>query len=462
MSPKTIRYSFTVFARTTGVTGRIQDLAIVITQIVTKGSSQTVRQSYLNRNFSDSRYFLPQILRYGYARKRTLERASLLDDTRKELEALKLLVDKVEDPKKNGPKFLKRAQLVVTGFNSQLKARSQRIGHFVNLLQVYLTESAAQEGLETEVRKSLKASTSTTDFVPEKLHGTLEWIWMHDKFIRWTGSTAVPEAGGSSLAQATERAPDIDERVLVLYGVNGQEIYIIIDGIDESSDDWNNLRDGPLSGISKLLESISQLRVLLSGRQTSLRMARRSWPLHIELTPEVIKDEISKFIQHELDNCPEIHDKDIKDCIQAELESKSIVMFLWVKLHVVEEGVVDACGDVITLRGELVYLRHTSLREFLIRQPDEIDHDGAPTAKYFRLEARSCQNVMAMTCLRYLQNISWRGPSEEHYRAKDIEMLFPSLGYATPYLASHFLNSSSEEAFSWLEFVMSMENDETR
>lgn len=579
----------------------------------------------------------------------------VLDDTRQELEALRILVDKVDDPKNNGPKFLKRAQLVFTGFESQLNARSQRIDRVVKLLEVYLADSAAQARLEVQVRKLLKPSTSTTDFIPEKLHGTLEWIWTHDKFLRWTGSTT-PQVGGNSSSSAVGSPPDIDTRILVLYGVNGcgksvlaasiadglrrkgtatfffsfwaghshdtrsdvmfrtvlwhlieqaprdrqtrrmshllhnkaelrstdavinqiqelciehgQEIYIIIDGIDESSDDWNNLKDGPLGGILKLLRSISRLRVLLSGRQASLRIAIQRWPFHIELTPELVKDDMNKFIQYELDNCPD-HHKGIKDFIQMELKSKSTVMFLWVKLvfkelrvsfseaevhhtlshlpdqlgqeyhrlftmlsqrlqgrqkkpsvgmqrakdllgliigaarpmtmtelriayayssvpnggdkycerSISEEAIIDACGDIITLRGELVYLGHTSLREFLVRQADEADHDDPPTADYFRLETSSCQKVIALTCLRYLQNISWRGPSQEHYQEKDLEPHFPFLSYAASYLASHFLNSDmdtskvhsyiaaffhSEAAFSWLEFVVSLENDETR
>ena len=130
-------------------------------------------------------------------------------------------MEKIEDPKNHSPNFLKRAQIVLTSFNSQLKARFQRTDHSVNLLQVYLTESSAQAHLETQVRKLLKPSTSTSDFIPEKLHGTFEWIWTHNKFLRCVASTAVLQAVGSLSANGADSTPDIDSRVLVMYGVNG-------------------------------------------------------------------------------------------------------------------------------------------------------------------------------------------------------------------------------------------------
>ncbi|KAK4444727.1 hypothetical protein QBC34DRAFT_334387 [Podospora aff. communis PSN243] len=570
---------------------------------------------------------------------------AILDDTRKELEELGLLVDRIEDAKNNGPKLLQRARLVFTGFESQLKARSQRIDRSVNLLQVYLTESAARAQLEAQ------------------LPGTLQWIWTHDAFLRWQGSNGTPQAQGSTSTQATDRAHNVAARVLLLYGVSGcgksvltasianglrekgatafffpfwashshgtssesmfrtllwqllqqtpddqqmkhmthllnnegelrsgcstetlinhieqvgvkrgRELYLIIDGIDESSDDWNDIRDGPLGRVSKLVQSLPQLRVLLSGRQASLRTARRIWRQHIELTPDLVKEDMKAYIQHELDNCPEIHDEAVKTRIRMELESKSTVMFLWVKLvfkelrlsfseaeirqtlcrlpdqlgqeyhrifnmvakrlqgrqkspsvgmqrakdiltlmlgaarpltmtelrlayaysselsssdkcynerTITEEGVIDACGDIITVRGEFVFLAHSSLREFLFRQPDEVDHDGGhPPAEYFRLDAGSCQKVMALACLWYLQDIPWCGPGREHSPAgKDLEALHPFLSYATSYLPSHFLNSNmdtqevqshtesflqSEEALCWFEFIMFLENDATR
>ena len=579
----------------------------------------------------------------------------ILDDMRKELEGLNLLVDRVEDAKNKGPNFFRRAQLVLTGFDSQLKARSQRIDRFTNLLQVYLAESAAQTRLETQLRKLLKPSMNTSHFIPQKLDGTLEWIWTHDTFRRWMGSAATPDAGGSiSAGRAAEGLSDAHMRVLVLHGVNGcgksvlaasvadklrsrgvvtvmfsfwagsshdtrsdvmfktimwqlleqspkgqhtkfashlvnnkaelgnvdavitetgrlgvelgREIYVILDGIDESSDDWNNPRDGPLGGISKLLKSVPLLRVLLAGRQASLRMARRRWPLHLELTPELVRDDMNKLIQHELDNCPDIRDNDMKGCIQRELESRSTVMFLWVRLvfkelrlcfseaevhatlkrlpdqlnqeyhrlfillskrlhgrqtdpsvgmqrakailgliigaarpltltelqlayahslgpdttgsyhggMISKEGIIDACGDIIALRGESVSLGHTSLREFLIRRVDEPNAGDAATADYFRLDAQSCQEVMALTCLRYLQSITWRIPGKERYPARELESRFPLLCYAISHMASHFLNSNisihqmqdyarsllqSKGEFDWLEFAVSMEND---
>ncbi|KAK5655825.1 hypothetical protein OQA88_5363 [Cercophora sp. LCS_1] len=578
----------------------------------------------------------------------------ILDETREELEGLTLLVDRVEDAKNNGPSFFKRARFVLTGCDSQLQTRSQRIDRSISLLQVYLAESAARAQHESRVFKLLKPSTSTTDFIPEKLEGTLEWVWTHDAFQRWTGAhTTLQTSGGPSTAPAGSVVSGSQDNVLTIYGVNGcgksvmaasiadglrkrgfttlffsfwsgnphdtqsevmfrtilwqllgkipqerrmrclsrlleiqadlkstkvvvseiqqlsiehpSDIYLILDGIDESSDDWNDMRGGPLGQISKLLQSISQLRVLLAGRQASLRMALRKWPTRIELTRELVCDDMAKLIRSELSNCPNITDDKIKDHIRKELESKSAVMFLWVKLvfkelrlsfsqaeihhtlsrlpdhlsqeyhrlfeiiskrlqgrqtnpsvgmqrakdvlglvigaarplklhelrllyaysspsgtgcysenMITEEGIIDACGDIITTRGEFFYLGHSSLREFLVHQPGKPGKNDGSAAEYFRVDPQSCQKVMALACLRYLQDITWHVPDEDCL-PKTLVSRYPLLCYATSYLTSHLLNSDmdttefldhletyirSEQALCWLQFAVCMENDE--
>ncbi|KAK0657832.1 hypothetical protein B0T16DRAFT_402602 [Cercophora newfieldiana] len=581
----------------------------------------------------------------------------ILANTLKELEALGLLVDRVEETKNNGPNIIHRAQLVFSGFDSKLKAKSQRIDRIVRLLQVYIAESAAQDQLQDRARKAIKPSTTAARFIPEKLQGTLEWFWAHKTVELWTGAPVTTRNGGSSSkTPATEMIADIQSRMLLVYGVNGcgksvlaasvaddlrnrghftvffsfwagssnemradvmfrtvlwqilvttpkeqrmahmarllesqtdlrntdglvseiqqlandynQEIYVIVDGIDESSDDWNDMRGGPLGHISKLLQLIPRLRVLLTGRQPALRSALRRWQLYIELTQELVKDDIDKLIRHELENCSNISDEGIKMHIQAELESKSTVMFLWVKLvfkelrlsfsnaevrhtlsHVPdqlnqeynrlfgtlsrrlhgrqsspsigmqrakailglvisaarpltltelrlaftysttqesdnyddcmisEEGIIDACGDIITTQGDLVYLGHTSLREFLVSRPSTTGTDENSTPGYFSLEPHSCQRTMALACLRYLRDIQWREPSGKQMSLQSLESRFPFLPYTATYLASHLLSSDmdadevrdhvasflgSEEGSSWLEFAISMENDEAR
>ncbi|KAH7128976.1 hypothetical protein EDB81DRAFT_764127 [Dactylonectria macrodidyma] len=110
------------------------------------------------------------------------------------------------------------------------------------------------------------------------------------------------------------------------------DIYCVLDGIDESADDWNEIKSGPLDGLIALLQSIPRMRLLLIGRQSSLRMALRRWPLRIELTRDLVQDDLNRFISFELDNCPSITDDAIRNNVRIELESKSTVMFLWIKL----------------------------------------------------------------------------------------------------------------------------------
>jgi len=54
---------------------------------------------------------------------------------------------------------------------------------------------------------------------------------------------------------------------------HGQPIYLIVDGINKCSDNWNDLRDGPLGDISKLVSHRDGTRVKVY-RHISLGQAR--------------------------------------------------------------------------------------------------------------------------------------------------------------------------------------------
>ncbi|KAH7322495.1 hypothetical protein B0I35DRAFT_183127 [Stachybotrys elegans] len=115
------------------------------------------------------------------------------------------------------------------------------------------------------------------------------------------------------------------------------EIFCVIDGIDESTDDWNSLdKNGPVSCLTDLLQAIPTMHLLLIGRQSSLRSAIRKWPSRIELTRDLALDDLNKFISAELDSCPNITDVETRQIILKELDAKSTVMFLWIKLVIKE------------------------------------------------------------------------------------------------------------------------------
>jgi hypothetical protein len=109
-------------------------------------------------------------------------------------------------------------------------------------------------------------------------------------------------------------------------------IYCALDGIDESVDDWNDVTSGPLGLLVKLLQSIDRIRLLLVGRQSSLRSALQRWPLQVEVTRELVYRGLAKLIAFELDNCRNITDEAVREKIRMDLEARSTVMFLWIKL----------------------------------------------------------------------------------------------------------------------------------
>lgn len=124
------------------------------------------------------------------------------------------LVDKAEGTKTRSSVF-KRAHLVLSGFEKDLKERGQRLDRMVNLLQVWISEWTIRSTQRSQLRKALAAS-ATTDFIPKKLDGTLEWVWHYEVFKAWALSS-----GGSSEKTPVSHADHLDTKVLIIHGVKG-------------------------------------------------------------------------------------------------------------------------------------------------------------------------------------------------------------------------------------------------
>ncbi|KAL6824265.1 hypothetical protein J3E69DRAFT_381195 [Trichoderma sp. SZMC 28015] len=135
------------------------------------------------------------------------------------------------------------------------------------------------------------------------------------------------------------------------------ELYVIIDGIDESEDDWNQPSPGPLDHIETLLKTNARMRLILIGRRSSLRGALTRWSPEIELTSDLIRNDIARFIASQLKNCPLIGEIR-RDEIQKVLESKSSNMYLWIEY---------IFNDLRTAGSE------REIMEALNRQPDDLD-----------------------------------------------------------------------------------------
>lgn len=572
--------------------------------------------------------------------------APVVRDLNAEIKELERLVGRVESSK-DGPGFLSRIQLVLTGVAKEFEKHTKRIESLNNLLQTHLSEFTIQLNQKAQLQKLLKPSS--TEFIPRNLEGTSNWIWSHNTFNRWLGS-GVNNAAGS--VRATEASSIGSNRILVIYGIKGcgksvlsasvvnqlkrrgsttlffsfwasddrdrrsgtmlrtllwqllqslpqdnqirhiarllenrasledvnelalelhrlsaeqkGTVYCVLDGIDESVDDWNDIKDGPLSLLMNLLQSNEHVRLMLAGRQSSLRSALQQCQLRIEITRELVHSDLSRLISSELDNCPNIADESVRESIRVELEKKSTIMFLWIKLvfkelrlafsplelnttlhrlpdgldreyhrlftilmtrlhgrlsnpsvgmarsrsllglivgalrpltmselqhlHAIstpavsnswldnlpsEDGIIDACGDFITVRDGLVYLGHTSVREFLLRPVDHWQGQDA-SISYFCLEAQKCQRMIGLACFQYLKQVNWLA-QDPNNPAEPLVRQYPLLQYASFYMASHLLNSDMRiaeilddlydffqrgEMSAWVEFVAYSESDE--
>lgn len=339
--------------------------------------------------------------------------APVLRDVQDDVNGLQCLINKATGSKGHSS-VLKRAHIVIGGLEKQFKEHVQRIESTTKLLQLYLAESTLQFSQRSQLQNILRPCN--TDYIPEKLDGTAQWLWSHETFNYWMGSREVSASSSAGIMTIDQVA----DRVLSIYGVkgsgksvlasslvqdlrsqghvvlffsfwagsdearksismlrcllwqlldtlpeeeqhihiprllkksleltkmssiaielhklceyDGKGIYIILDGIDESADDWNDTRCGPLSILLELIQNHTSVRLLLVGRQASLRPALSKWPLSIEITKILISHDLQKLIAYELDNCPNLSDPDIRERVRKDLESRSSVMFLWIKL----------------------------------------------------------------------------------------------------------------------------------
>lgn len=107
--------------------------------------------------------------------------APVLNYVQDEVTSLQSLIDTVTvEGSTGGLGLFKRAQLVFSGFGKKFQESKDSIESLKSLLHMFLTESAIQAGHRTRLRKLLRPLT--TEFIPKKLKGTLEWTWSHETF----------------------------------------------------------------------------------------------------------------------------------------------------------------------------------------------------------------------------------------------------------------------------------------
>lgn len=109
--------------------------------------------------------------------------------------------------------------------------------------------------------------------------------------------------------------------------VLNQPCFLVIDALDESTEDWIMDSVG-LRLISDLLRCQRSLRVLLLGRETSVRIALKTFS-GLEITKNLVHDDIQKLVSDQILRLPSIK-SDLRDHIQLGVTNNSGAMFLWV------------------------------------------------------------------------------------------------------------------------------------
>jgi tetratricopeptide (TPR) repeat protein len=130
----------------------------------------------------------------------------------------------------------------------------------------------------------------------------------------------------SSVAEAV--LAEIDKMLLHL----DQSVFVLIDGLDECVDDWSSEAEGGLKLVRNWLRSHPKLHIILTGREAGIRQALKLFPSHLEISQDLIQNDLKCFIAAELDKSPTIQPQQLRDLVKATLEERAEVMFLWVAL----------------------------------------------------------------------------------------------------------------------------------
>ncbi|RYP71370.1 hypothetical protein DL771_004858 [Monosporascus sp. 5C6A] len=99
-------------------------------------------------------------------------------------------------------------------------------------------------------------------------------------------------------------------------------LYVVIDGVDESAEEWSLAESSSLKVMTRMMESFTNIRLLLLGREAALRESLKLFP-GLEISPGLLKDDISLFIQACLERTPNILTSSLRDHVQTVLEEKA-------------------------------------------------------------------------------------------------------------------------------------------
>ncbi|KAF4444534.1 Tetratricopeptide-like helical [Fusarium austroafricanum] len=243
--------------------------------------------------------------------------------------------------------------------------------------------------------------------------------------VTWQILTQITDSDLEKLSKPLIQSPSITQHDLIqalgsCLSLISQKVYLAIDGIDESVDDWNSHTDGPLSTILDLVTTHENLHVLMAGREPSMRTILKKTCPRLEITNHLIRDDMHKLIASELNGSLSSHPPPIRDMIKDSLEAKSEVMFLWVKLVLNE---LRRCFCLEEIRQTLTQVPHDLDREYhrlfsqlMIRTSGTNSRPSVSMrrAKYLLSALLACPEPMTARdlCYAYASQVNSSGPIE--------------------------------------------------
>ncbi|KAH8650587.1 hypothetical protein BGZ60DRAFT_534244 [Tricladium varicosporioides] len=147
--------------------------------------------------------------------------------------------------------------------------------------------------------------------------------------------------------------PRLVEALRTVANQSLEPIYCVVDGIDESDDEWNSPNDGGLRLVLELLHTLPGIRLLLLGRPAALWGALRETSLNIEINSQVVKDDILSLIHNEVAKLPNVHTPELRSLVSQTLSGKSDGMFLWAKMMLKELQKAANVAEIETMLSEL-------------------------------------------------------------------------------------------------------------
>ncbi|KAI0420091.1 hypothetical protein F5X98DRAFT_333652 [Xylaria grammica] len=215
-------------------------------------------------------------------------------------------------------------------------ASSTPVGHEHQIMCIYGPKGCGKSVLAASIVEKLKSQAKFAI-------GFSFWAGSHNQqkllaFLRtflWNMIQQIPDDSLDQISAPllksiplTEKA--LEDIILITIKAIKSHVYCIIDGIDESVDDWARPDAGGLRLVRDLAKAHANLQIVLLGRDASMRPATSLTPLRIEVTEDLIRPDINRLILHHLDSSLNIRDPATRQLVQEALQESSRIMFLWV------------------------------------------------------------------------------------------------------------------------------------